>query len=210
MGIRQNIIGHGNGHMLLCSGKFSRVSACLLLLVAALVVSTCLCGCLTRYTGDETLEVATVERVVDGDTLKVSIDGESYRVRLIGMDAPESVAPDDTRNTEEGGIASNFTKSLVSEGQTVYLQKDTSDTDTYGRLLRYVWLEYPGTDLRNIYNVREYMLNGVLVYEGYAEAKSYKPDTAYDDIFTRLQNDAVANGRGVSYMWSETEEQQTS
>lgn len=206
MGVDQNITKRGNEHMPLHSRKFFRIFSCLLSLVVAFVVSVGFSGCLTRYTGDETLEVATVERVVDGDTLKVSLEGESYRVRLIGVDTPESVAPDETRNIEEGDIASDFTKSIVSEGQTVYLQKDTSDTDTYDRLLRYVWLEYPGTDLRSIDNVRDHMLNGILVYEGYAQAKSYKPDTAYDDIFNKLRDDAVANDRGISYLWSETEE----
>lgn len=54
------------------------------------------------------LEVATVERVVDGDTLKVDLNGSQERVRLIGVNAPESVHPDKTKNTQEGatGIGS--------------------------------------------------------------------------------------------------------
>ncbi len=171
--------------------------------IALVVTGACLAGCSSSDDADDSssLEKATVERVVDGDTLKVSVGGESYRVRLIGMDTPESVAPEESRNTPEGVEASDYTKSLVSEGQTVYLQKDTSDTDKYGRLLRYVWLEDPGTQLRDVDNVREHMLDGILVYEGYAQAKTYEPDTAYDDIFAELQADAVANNRGISYMW---------
>ena len=82
---------------------------------------------------------AQVVHVVDGDTIDVRIDGKEYRVRYIGIDTPETVHP--TRGEEPyGREASNRNKQLVS-GQTVYLEQDVSETDRYGRLLSYVWLD---------------------------------------------------------------------
>ena len=64
------------------------------------------------------LQQVQVVRVVDGDTLKVSVPGdENATVRLIGMDTPESLAADEARNCEEGRIASDYAKSLVAPGR---------------------------------------------------------------------------------------------
>ena len=145
---------------------------------------------------------AEVVRVVDGDTLKVRLDGGAENcVRLIGVDTPESVASDDTRNCEEGVEAADYTKSLVSPGRTVWLQRDVSDTDRYGRWLRYVWLEQPN-DPANEDEIAAKMLNAVLVREGYAQAKQYKPDTALHDAFSRWGDEALAAGKGVTRKWA--------
>ena len=79
------------------------------------------------------LELVTVGRVVDGDTIETS-DGR--KVRLIGVNTPEST----TRTEEYGKEASNYTKSKL-EGKQVWLQKDVSNTDRYSRYLRIIWLE---------------------------------------------------------------------
>lgn len=133
------------------------------------------------------LESCTLERVVDGDTIVVSLDGRSEKVRLIGIDAPESVHPDASRNTGQGDEASAYLKSLVSPGQTLYLQKDVSDTDRYGRLLRYVWLEVPAAS-DDTGEVSEKMLNAIIVSSGHAQAKDYAPDTRYSRMFHSLQH----------------------
>ena len=130
---------------------------------------------------------AEVVRVVDGDTLVVLLGSEEQRVRLIGVDTPESVNPDESKNTEEGQVASDYTKSIVNAGDIVYLQSDTSDTDQYGRLLRYVWLEEPN-DTDNLDEIKTKMLNAILIVDGYAEPKAYEPDTAYADVFESLSN----------------------
>ena len=158
--------------------------------VAALVVLIALSaamasGLFSGGSGNEEFEAARVVRVVDGDTLIVNSNGVEERLRLIGVDAPESVHADESRNTEEGVAASNFVKSIVKPGQIVYLQKDTSNRDQYDRLLRYVWLEVPD-DPWNIDEVKTKMLNGILVANGHAEPKRYKPDTAYNDIFDAI------------------------
>lgn len=150
----------------------------------------------------DSLQSAEVVRVVDGDTLKVRLaDGEENYVRLVGVDTPESVASDKSRNCEEGRIAADFTKSIVAQGQTVWLSRDVSDADRYGRWLRYVWLE-PPEDPTNEDEIAAKMLNAVLVREGYAQAKRYKPDTTLHDLFERWGDEAVREGRGVTGKWA--------
>lgn len=84
-----------------------------------------------------TFEEATVTRVVDRDTIEVNLAGKKYKLRLVGVDTPETVHP--SKPVEFYGLeASNYTKSQLT-GKKIYLQKDVSETDKYGRLLRYVW-----------------------------------------------------------------------
>ncbi len=82
--------------------------------------------------------VTKVLRVADGDTIEVSIGGRSYTVRYIGMDTPETVAPN-TPVQWMGPEATVANKALV-ENKTVSLEKDVSETDRYGHLLRYVYV----------------------------------------------------------------------
>lgn len=145
-------------------------------------------------------ERAEVVRVVDGDTLVVSAGGQEQRVRMIGIDCPESVAPQEERNTPEGARASEFTKGLVGPGDAVWLERDVSDVDQYGRLLRYVWLEQP-TDPDDVDEVGDKMLGGILVREGYAQARRYGDDTAHAEALEALGREASRAGRGVSSSW---------
>lgn len=138
---------------------------------------------------DVTMDEVTLVRVVDGDTLVVRFDtGEDEKVRLIGINTPESVAPDTyrTKNTKEGKAASDYVKDLLSDTDTLYLQTDTSDKDRYDRLLRYVWLDVPD-DVYSKSEVKEKMLNAILVEKGIAEAVAYAPDLEYEDIFEDLE-----------------------
>ena len=146
-------------------------------------------------------EEAEVVRVVDGDTLQVYLNGEKQKVRLIGINCPESVATDESRNTAEGRDASEFTHELLSEGDVVWLQSDVNDTDQYDRLLRYVWIEAPANPYTED-EVAAKMLNAILVAEGFAEAHVYGADDLYADVLDDLEREAVANERGVSYMWA--------
>ena len=127
---------------------------------------------------------ATVTRVVDGDTIHVSIKDEEFTLRYIGIDTPETVDPRRPVGCF-GREASERNRQLV-EGQTVGLEKDISETDDFGRLLRYVWL---GAQ----------MVNATLVEEGYALASTYPPDVKYADNFAHLQSEAREAGRGL---WS--------
>jgi micrococcal nuclease len=123
-----------------------------------------------------------VTRVVDGDTIRVEIAGEEFRLRYIGIDTPETVDP---RRPVQcfGQEASERNRQLV-EGQVVGLEKDISDVDSFDRLLRYVW-------------VGDQMVNATLVEEGYALASTYPPDVRYSDLFASLQAQARQNESGL-------------
>lgn len=142
---------------------------------------------------------ARVVRVVDGDTIVVEIDGQEEKVRLIGIDTPESVASQEyldktgKENTEAGKTASEYTKSLLTEGQTVYLEKDTSDTDRYGRLLRYVWIFVPNNK-DDLTEIATKMLNGILIKDGYAEIATYPPDTYHKSDFEYIYEMSHSDG----------------
>jgi len=125
---------------------------------------------------------AQVVRVIDGDTIEVNIGGKSYTVRYIGIDTPETVHP--TKPVEYlGKEASDKNKELVS-GKTARLDKDVSETDKYGRLLRYVY-------------VGDLFINAELVRLGYAQVATYPPDVKYQDLFLKLQREAREAGRGL-------------
>lgn len=141
----------------------------------------------TEETTTATFEEAKLIRVIDGDTIEVELNNKQYSVRLIGINTPESVAPDSykTKNSIEGTEASNTVKDMLSDIETIYLQKDISDTDKYDRLLRYVWVEKP-TDENDINEISTKMLNAILVNKGIAEIATYKPDTKYEWAFKEL------------------------
>lgn len=114
-------------------------------------------------------------RVVDGDTIICyDKDGNKLRVRLTGINAPESVHPDEEMNTEEGRQASEFLKGLLEDTEYVYLEYDVEQFDQYDRTLAYVWIEEDGEYL---------MLNEIMLSEGYAEPVFIKPNLKYADYF---------------------------
>jgi micrococcal nuclease len=128
------------------------------------------------------LTPARVTRVVDGDTIEVEIDGTEYTVRYIGIDTPETVHPSQPVGCF-GPEASARNKALV-EGKTVGLERDVSDTDRFGRLLRYVYVDGE-------------MVNAALVRDGYAQSSTYPPDVKHQDTFIELQRQARESGRGL-------------
>lgn len=143
-----------------------------------------------RHEVSTDLQKAIVMRVVDGDTLRVSVAGQEQTVRLIGINAPESISEKLYENTPEGTAASAHLKDTVKSGDLVYLQKDTSETDDYGRLLRYVWLAKP-VSFTDHNELKAKMLNAKILADGYAVAHKYRPDDAYFDIFKAIQLDAL-------------------
>lgn len=144
----------------------------------------------------EELERVTLSKVVDGDTLLIiDQNGNNKYVRLIGVDTPESVHPDAEKNTEYGEIASNYTKTLLSGTNTLFLQYDVEKEDQYGRTLAYVWLT-PGADITSKQDISSFMLNGILVRNGYALDKTFPPNIRYADIFAELCQEAEAMRSG--------------
>lgn len=131
------------------------------------------------------IETATLKQVIDGDTLDVYINNRTYRIRLIGINAEESVNPDKTKNTIKGQESSLYLKNKLKSGSKVWLEKDISEYDKYDRLLRYVWIERPSNEVS--YNeFKEKMLNAIIVTDKQAKPAAYNPDTKYSDWFNNL------------------------
>ena len=120
-----------------------------------------------------------LERVVDGDTIIVhDPDGNRLRVRLTGINAPESVHEDESKNTEEGRQASKFMKELLEDVDVVYLEYDEAQFDQYERTLAYVWIDIDGTYV---------MVNEIMLATDYAEPVYIKPNLRYADIFRQYE-----------------------
>lgn len=131
----------------------------------------------------DNLDSYTVIRVVDGDTIKVMFEGEEESVRLIGIDTPESVHPDSSKNTEFGEFVSAYAKETL-EGKEVVLEFDENQRDMYDRLLAYVYIDGE-------------MFNKTLVEKGYADVSTYKPNVRYEDDFEALALEAKHNKLGM-------------
>lgn len=114
--------------------------------------------------------------VTDGDTIRVDYNGTNTPLRYIGIDTPE-------RNEQYFNEATTYNWRLVA-GQTVYLEKDVSETDRYDRLLRYVWL----SDGR--------LVNEELVRAGWALSSTYPPDVKYQQAFLAAQQSALEAENG--------------
>ena len=127
------------------------------------------------------MNLVLVTRVIDGDTIQVET---SETVRYIGIDTPEIVHPDKPVECS-GQQAANKNKELVL-GKSVTLEKDVSETDRYGRLLRYVW-------------VGDTFVNDYLIQNGFAKSSSYPPDIKYQQQFLESQKYAQQNSLGL---WS--------
>ena len=125
---------------------------------------------------------ARVIRVVDGDTIVASIEGDDEYVRYIGVDTPETVKPD-TPVQCFGPRASAENHRLV-EGRTVRLVFDAEARDDYGRLLAYV---YAGSRF----------VNAELVRGGYARTLVISPNTSHAAQFHRLAAKAASAGQGL-------------
>lgn len=114
-------------------------------------------------------DLATLDRVIDGDTIDVLLDGEVVRVRYIGMDTPE-------RGDCFYADAKAYNATLVTD-RALRLVRDVSETDRYGRLLRYVYSDAG-------------QVNGALVRDGYARPYRYPPDVACSPWFDALAVEA--------------------
>ena len=125
-----------------------------------------------------------ITKVVDGDTFEVE---GGRKVRILGVDTPETVDP---RKAVEcfGKEASSKTKSLL-DGKTVILQKDISETDKYGRLLRYVFLP--------LENGQILFVDDFLIREGFAKVLTIPPDVKYSEQFLEAQGEAREEKRGL-------------
>lgn len=142
-----------------------------------------------------TFEEAKVLRVVDGDTIEIDRGKGKEKVRFVLVNTPETVHP--KKGAEfYGKEASNFTKSQLTD-KTVYLQKDTSDTDRYGRLLRYIWIERPSSDNPSNEEIKSKCFNAILLAGGYANVSTFPPDVKYVDLFRKIERQARDGNVGL-------------
>lgn len=155
-----------------------------ILSIAIITILTLLYFPLSIVATTNECDYKTVYKVIDGDTVKILMDGEEFSVRLIGISTPETVHP--MKDVEWfGKEAAKKLRGWV-EGKTVCLKMDrdkTQDVDKYGRLLRYLWLE-------NLF------VNAELVKQGYAFAYTNYP-FQYLEEFRKYARDARENNRGL-------------
>lgn len=149
------------------------------------------------YNQESKLDKVKFVRTVDGDTIIVTDEnGEDKRVRMIGIDTPESVATEEERNNEYGVMASDYTKKLLEYSDTLYLEYDVDDDDQYDRILAYIWLE-DVSDTFDEQNIENSMVNAIIVKNGYGVAKRYEPTVAHDDCLQALMKEAKDNNTGL-------------
>ena len=133
-----------------------------------------------------------VTRVVDGDTIVVTVDGsggplpagQAHRIRLLEIDTPETVRPNQPVQCG-GASATAFAREELPVGSTVFLQADREDRDEFGRYLRYVW------------DAEGEFFNEKAVAEGYARAVMYEPNDRYIDRIRRAEAAAKRESRGI-------------
>lgn len=140
---------------------------------------------------------AEITRIVDGDTYHVLLNGKDEKIRLIGIDTPESKrnkkAVKDARRGHEdiddivamGKEAAAFVKTLIKPGDHVRVEIDARERDQYGRILAYLYLP----DGR--------MLNEAIIRAGYANPLTYPPNVKYQKLFLEAYEDARNNNRGL-------------
>jgi len=132
-------------------------------------------------------EFAVVTKVVDGDTIRVDIDGTEYPVRYIGIDAPEPDATDPA--VKRLADAATATNAALVEGRDVYLERDVSDRDQFDRLLRNVWMIDGGGS--------QVLVNLELVRLGFATVTTFPPDEKYEAYLVTAQETARTEALGL-------------
>lgn len=125
----------------------------------------------------------SVKRVVDGDTVVLEKNGYEYKVRLIGVDTPESVHLDKNKNTKEGKIASDFTKERLT-GKKVDIEFDVKPQDKYGRYLVYLYVD-------------GISYNEVLLEEGMARVMMISPNVKNKELYAQIEKRAKDKKIGI-------------
>jgi micrococcal nuclease len=134
---------------------------------------------------------AVVDRIVDGDTIDVVVEGRKERVRLIGIDTPEIAHPasgDRPGNAAEcfGDEAMRYTERLLEPGAPVRLERDVVARDDYGRLLAYVHRADDGI-----------FVNYEIVRQGYAQPLTITPNDRFAPLFVEAAQLAESDDAGL-------------
>ncbi|MBX6763710.1 MAG: metal-dependent hydrolase [Rubrobacteraceae bacterium] len=194
-------------------GNSERVFVALALILALLfypVSRVGFDGLIYRLGGADTL-YGTVTKVTDGDTIEVETQGRTTPVRLIGVDTPETVAPDEPIGCY-GKEASAYTRRILYERQTdkegrvvregrlvrLEIPRIGDSEDAYGRTLAYVWIDTDGD------GEYEHLFNEDLIEQGYARTTTFAH--TYRREFERAREEAEERGAGL---WSACPEVET-
>lgn len=154
--------------------------------LAAGLLAGLLTGCPAASDHDVGLpNEAVVDFVIDGDTVDVTIAGQSERVRLIGIDTPESVSRSVPIQCF-GQEASDALTGLLPPGTELRIERDTEARDRFGRLLLYL---YRAED--------DLFVNEWMIDQGFADTMFFEPNTTFEGSFTRARNDARADELGL-------------
>jgi micrococcal nuclease len=130
---------------------------------------------------------ATLDRVYDGDTISVILNGKRETVRLIGIDTPET-GGNFTEVECYGPEATDFLRALLPDDSTIWLERDVSERDRFDRLLYFVWHEDDDTAI---------LVNEAIVANGYAIAQVYEPDDKYAALLANAQEEAMDQSLGM-------------
>jgi micrococcal nuclease len=158
---------------------------------AGVTILLCLFGCAAGAAAP-TDGLAIVTDVVDGDTIDVEIGGRTERVRLIGIDTPETRRPD-TPIECYGPEASAFTAAVLPVGTKVRIERDVVGRDDYGRLLGYVHRLGNGSVDRN----SEMFVNMELVEQGFARPLTIEPNSTFAREFAAAARRAERSDLGL-------------
>lgn len=151
------------------------------LIVVCIVVGTVVAGCAPSTHG------VVVHGTIDGDTLEVVIDGQLERVRLLGIDTPETKHP--TKPVEcFGPEAATFLASLLPPGTSVRAVRDIEARDRFGRLLLHLFVDVQGASVH---------VNAQVVRGGYARLLAIPPNTAFTEELQRALAEARRTRRGL-------------
>ena len=160
--------------------------------LAALGATVCLLSCDSADSSPSTTDTprevepnATVDDIVDGDTIDVVFDGQVERVRLIGIDTPETKRPDADIECF-GPEATAFIETLLPVGTAVRIERDTENRDDYGRLLGYVYRATDGI-----------FVNYEIVRQGYAQPLTIEPNTSHATLFVDASRAAERDDLGL-------------
>jgi micrococcal nuclease len=153
--------------------------------------------CLSLNASALALDKVRVTYVSDGDTIHIYVDGHDRRLRLIGIDTPESSVND--RSTKQahhserrmedilslGERAKSYVETLVHKGDMVELEYDIEREDKYHRLLGYVYLP------------NGKMLNEQIIKNGYAKPMTFPPNVRYVNKFLKAYDEARKSKLGL-------------
>jgi micrococcal nuclease len=168
---------------------YKTTQMCGVITTFALLIGLASCSNSSSPTRSQTnaVKIANVEivKVVDGDTVDIDLDGHTERVRLIGVNTPETKHP--TKPIECFGTeASAYLTQLLPKGTTVRIERDVEARDRYGRMLLYLYL-----------GSNDLFINLDLVARGYGTPLSIEPNTFHRNDFVRAAAQAEAANVGL-------------